>query len=144
MTRCDKAGQLELVKTDSLGRVQTTPEQREAILDAYEAGGLSGPKFAEVHGINYQTFAGWRHKRQQSRSRSNRQSTKKAKKRNSKRMTLVEALPGVPSSSIVDRANLLIELPGGSRMVIADRAGVDLAVELLRALGRTETTRRQC
>ena len=43
MAQGDKSGELQLVKVDSLGRVRTTPEEREAILAAYDAGGLSGP-----------------------------------------------------------------------------------------------------
>jgi len=42
-----------------MGRMQRTPEQRERILDEYERSGLSGPKFAAVCGVKYQTFAAW-------------------------------------------------------------------------------------
>src|SRR5437899_13023947 len=48
-----------LIKTDALGRMQRTPEQRERILDEYERSGLSGPKFAALCGVKYQTFASW-------------------------------------------------------------------------------------
>ena len=55
-----------ILKRDSRGRVLTTQEQRRALLQAFENSGLSGPQFARVAGINYQTFATWRqqHKRQ--------------------------------------------------------------------------------
>ena len=43
----------KLLKTDTKGRVRSTPEQRAAVLDAYESSGLSGPEFARVHGIKY-------------------------------------------------------------------------------------------
>ena len=45
-----------ILKSDRRGRIRFTPEQRTAILDAYDASGLSGPKFAQLHGVNYQTF----------------------------------------------------------------------------------------
>ena len=67
MTDSDVQEKVQLLKTDALGRVRTTREQREAILDAFETGALSGPEFAQVHGINYQTFATWRQKRRRLR-----------------------------------------------------------------------------
>ncbi len=67
MTDGDSAGEASFVKTDTLGRIRTTREQREALLDAFEAGGLSGPEFTRIHGINYQTFATWRQKRRRER-----------------------------------------------------------------------------
>ena len=56
-----------LLKSDRLGRARFTAEQRDAFLDAYEQGALSGPQFANVHGLKYQTFASWRQKRQRQR-----------------------------------------------------------------------------
>jgi len=52
-----------MLKRDVLGRVQTSRERREVVLDEYERSGLSGPKFAEVMGIKYATFATWLQKR---------------------------------------------------------------------------------
>ena len=48
-----------ILKSDQRGRIRFTPEQRTAMLDTYDASGLSGPKFAQLHGVNYQTFADW-------------------------------------------------------------------------------------
>ena len=48
-----------LIKTDVLGRMHRTPEQRKKILQEYERSGLSGPKFAALCGVKYQTFASW-------------------------------------------------------------------------------------
>ena len=70
MTDSDNDDRTELLRTDVLGRVKWTREQREAILDEYEASGLSGPKFARARGINYQTFATWRQRRQRDRGPS--------------------------------------------------------------------------
>ena len=39
---------LEILKTDALGRVQTTREQRELLLDEFDRSGVSGPKFVGV------------------------------------------------------------------------------------------------
>ena len=45
-----------LVKFDRRGRLRYAPEQKAALVEAYAASGLSGPKFAALHGVNYQTF----------------------------------------------------------------------------------------
>jgi transposase len=52
-----------LLKTDVLGRVKHSREQRERILDEYERSGVSGPKFAALVGVKYQTFATWKQQR---------------------------------------------------------------------------------
>lgn len=48
-----------ILKTDRLGRVRTPVAQREALLDAFERSGLSGMKFAALHGVKYPSFANW-------------------------------------------------------------------------------------
>ena len=50
---------LELLKTDAGGRVRTSPERREAVLDEFERSGLSGMRFAAGYGLKYPTFACW-------------------------------------------------------------------------------------
>jgi len=52
-----------LIKTDRLGRIQVTPQHREALLDKFEQSGVSGQQFAKQHGIKYTTFANWCQKR---------------------------------------------------------------------------------
>src|SRR6478736_6347707 len=58
---------LELLKTDISGRVRTTPERREALLDEFERSGLSGMRFAARHGLTYPTFASWAARRRKER-----------------------------------------------------------------------------
>ncbi len=53
----------EVLKTDVLGRVRTPRARQEALLDEFERSGVSGAKFAELAGINYQTFATWAQRR---------------------------------------------------------------------------------
>src|SRR5690554_5388165 len=57
----------QLIKTDILGRVRTSSEQREKILDAFESSGMSGQAFAIHHGIKVPTFASWIQKRRRKR-----------------------------------------------------------------------------
>ena len=42
-----------IMKTDRRGRLRYTPEQKKTMVDAYLASGLSAPRFATLHGVNY-------------------------------------------------------------------------------------------
>jgi hypothetical protein len=57
-----------ILKTDRQGRVRTPLAQREALLDAFECSGLSGIKFAALHGVKYPSFANWVQQRKRHRS----------------------------------------------------------------------------
>jgi transposase-like protein len=48
-----------IMKTDRRGRLRYSSEQKAAIVEAYQSSGLSGPRFAALHGVNYQTLASW-------------------------------------------------------------------------------------
>ena len=52
-----------ILRTDTQGRVRTSPQRRESLLVEFDQSGLSGTKFAELAGIKYQTFASWLQKR---------------------------------------------------------------------------------
>jgi hypothetical protein len=56
-----------ILKTDGLGRVRTPLAQREALLDAFGRSGLSGMKFAALHGVKYPSFANWVQQRKRRR-----------------------------------------------------------------------------
>ena len=56
-----------ILKTDRLGRVRTPLARREALADAFERSGLSGMKFAALHGVNYPSFANWVQQRKRRR-----------------------------------------------------------------------------
>jgi hypothetical protein len=51
------------LKTDKRGRVRTPVAEREALMDLFDQGGMSGAAFARLHGLRYPTFANWRAKR---------------------------------------------------------------------------------
>lgn len=129
---------LELLKTDTSGRVRTTPERREALLDEFERSGLSGMRFAARHGLTYPTFASW------------------AARRRRERMGIVEqkagpatcaqvraAAPAKPvrwleavadDSGAAPARGVMLHLPGGVRMEVAHADQAPLAAALLRAL----------
>jgi len=52
-----------VIKTDVLGRLRTSAARRERLLEEFDRSGLSGPKFAALVGVKYQTFATWLQKR---------------------------------------------------------------------------------
>ena len=49
-----------VLKSDGAGRVQTPVERQAELVREFERSGLSGPRFAALAGVKYQTFATWR------------------------------------------------------------------------------------
>lgn len=52
-----------ILRADTLSRVRTPAAKREQILAEFDRSGLSGARFARLHGINYQTLMNWKRKR---------------------------------------------------------------------------------
>ena len=116
-----------IMKADRRGRLRYSAEQKAALVEAYDTSGVSGPRFAAIHGVNYQTFAGWLQKRKRG-GRPER--------------------PGPPCSALLSLVPAEIEatalpgkggplelhLPGGAMLVIRGGGQVALAAALLRQL----------
>jgi hypothetical protein len=115
-----------IVKADRRGRLRYTTEQKAALVEAYQASGLSGPRFAQLHGVNYQTLASWLQKRKKaSGSLPNPRS-------NFGLLSLVPAeLHDGPGAS---SRPLAIVLPGGVRFEISDSSPAPIAAALIREL----------
>lgn len=123
-----EAIETSLIKTDVLGRMHRTPEQRERILDEYERSGLSGPKFAALCGVKYQTFAAWLARRKSRRQgHPKRQPQRKA-------ATQVRWLEASVQPATTSSHGLLLLLPGGARAQISNAHHIALAAALVRAL----------
>lgn len=120
-----------LIKTDVLGRMHRTPEQRERILNEYERSGVSGPKFAALCGVKYQTFASWL-----ARRKSQRQSHPKRQPQR-KRRTQVQWIEASVQSATASSTGLLLQLPGGVRAQLRNPEHIALAAALVRALDKT-------
>ena len=116
------------LKTDVLGRTHRTREQRERILDEYEHSGLSGPKFAALCGVKYQTFATWLQRRKRQR---NAYPKRRVQHKVAARVQWLEALVQPTAAST---AGLLLQLPGGVRVQISHEQHIALAAALVRAL----------
>lgn len=119
-----------LIRTDQIGRLRFTADQRRVLLDAFESSGQSASGFAAQHGIKYTTFANWVQKRKVDKPGS-----------------LLSAVPAKPlllaevaceETGPPPVASMVVEayLPGGARIVIGGMAQVPLAAALIRELSR--------
>ena len=122
MTQADEA----VIKADVLGRVRTSRERREQILDEFEKSGLTGQKFAAVVGVKYQTLATWVQKRR--RARGAYPAVKGPKQ--------LRWLEAVVEQKDGDKNPLVLELAGGVKVEIKDVHQALLAGALLRAMAR--------
>jgi transposase-like protein len=116
-----------VLKTDQIGRLRYTPEQKKTMVDAYRASGLSAPRFAAHHGVNYQTLVSWIKKDKQSPASTTPDCAP------SKFFSLIPAVIERGGSPAVDEA-MQIALPGGTKLSITSANHVALAVALIREL----------
>ena len=119
-----------VIKTDTLGRMRRTPQQRERILDEFERSGLSGGKFAELCGVKYQTFATWvqgrKHQRNGYRNGKPRRNT----------LTQVKWLEASVQPEATCTQGLRLQLPGGVQVEISHASHIPLVAALVRALAK--------
>jgi hypothetical protein len=52
-----------LIRTGSDGRLRFSRQQRDALVDAFEASGVSAMAFAKEHGVDYQSKRSPKHRR---------------------------------------------------------------------------------
>ncbi|RYD33346.1 MAG: IS66 family insertion sequence hypothetical protein [Verrucomicrobiaceae bacterium] len=129
---------LELLKTDTSGRVRATPERREALLDEFERGGLSGMRLAARHGLTYPTFASWAARRR--KERMGMEERKSGPAPCAPRGAAAPVKPVRWLEAVTENAgaaparSVVLHLPGGVRMEVAHADQAPLAAALLRAL----------
>lgn len=122
-----------VIKTDVLGRVKTTAERREQLLDEFERSGLSAVRYAEVVGVKYQTLATWLQKRRRARGAYPKVPAKRALK--SQSVQWLEAVVQEARQAGGETAEeIVVEVPGGGRVQINNSRQVVLAAALLREL----------
>lgn len=118
-----------ILKSDASGRVLVPVERQVELVREFERSGLSGPRFAEIAGVKYQTFAAWR--RKHGKLPPTRQ-------------------PGAPSVQPPAAASWLeatvepagetpvtVRLPGGATMELSHPCQAVLAAQLLKAIAAT-------
>jgi transposase-like protein len=108
--------------TDTKGRLRVSRAQRRDILAALARSGESLPRFARRTGLKYSTLANWVQHRRRSQ--------------HSGRPPRLQLLEAVVESTQVAAADspLVLQLPGGVRVEVADEKQVVLAASLVRAL----------
>lgn len=116
-----------LLKTDKIGRLRYTSEQKKTMVDAYWASGLSAPRFAAHHGVNYQTLVSWIKKDKQSSPTTTPDSSPSR---------LFSLIPAVieKCGDTAPKDAMEIALPGGARLSITSTNHVAFAVALIREL----------
>ena len=112
-----------VLKRDAGGRIMVPLARQVELVQEFERSGLSGPKFAALAGIKYQTFATWRR----------RHGRAPAVRRSSQRRPAglwLEAEMACAQGS----ATLSVDLGGAAVLKIADSRQVPLAAQLIKAL----------
>jgi transposase-like protein len=100
-----------IMKTDRFGRLRYAPEQKAASIEAYLTSGMSAPRFAALHGVNYQTLVYWIKKSNPAQQQPNH--------------TYPALLSLIPAEINTDltRSNppLELSLPDGAKLLISSR-----------------------
>jgi len=109
------------VVADTKGRLRVSKAQRRDILTALARSGESVPQFARRAGLKYSTLARWvQHCRPKPSARP-------------PRLRLLEVV--VASAPVAAAGNaLVLQLPGGAHVEVADEKQAILAASLVRAL----------
>jgi len=119
----------DIIKSDQRGRLRYTQEQRDALVSACQASGLSTPRFAAIHGVKYQTLAAWIHRR----NREAKPARPCLPQSAPFMLVPVEregpALSGV--SSLME-----VNLPGGATLRVTAPGHIPLAAALIRELAK--------
>src|SRR5258708_22770862 len=116
-----------ILKQDAAGRVWTPPEQREAVLDEFAKSGMPATQFAARIGVKYSTFASWLQKRRKERGQAS-VTTSQAPAALAWVEAAVESRPGGAPRVLV------VHLPGGARLEVADAVQAVVARHVFVAL----------
>ena len=114
----------QILKVDEAGRVWTSRELRDAVLDEFESSGMPATQFAARLGVKYPTFASWVQQRRKSRG-------------NGKSLKWVEA--AVASPATARSKSLTVQLPGGAHVEVGDAEQAKIAAHLLRELAAADS-----
>ena len=121
----------EILKTDQRGRVRTSPERRRQLLEEFDRSGLSAPKFAALTGLKYQTLAGWLHRRKRQPASDTLPASAPASQAPVQWFETVVEAGARPLQS-----PLVVRLPSGATLEVANTAQATLAGTVLRAWER--------
>lgn len=110
-----------ILKSDAGGRVIVPVERQVELVREFERSGLSGPRFAALAGLKYQTFAAWRRKHGQLPAQ---------------RRPATPQAGGAWMEAVLAPAQgtLVVRLPGDACMEVSHRSQAVLAAQLIQAL----------
>lgn len=116
-----------IMKTAKRGRLRYTQEQKKTMVEAYQASGLSAPRFATLHGVNYQTLVSWIKKGKELAS---------AKHSPSPNPTFFPLVPAEGDKPFIIGTGRAMEvlLSSGTKIIITSSDQLDLAVILISKL----------
>ena len=142
-------GSSEVFKQDVLGRVRVPRQRREALLDEFEKSGSSGEKFARLAGIKYSTFANWVQKRrkrvvpEKTKACMSSEGNDPSETRGPIRLfeAQVEGDGAGGMRTPTGSQGLLIELPGGSRILVGSPVQLQMAAELVALVAQNARAR---
>ncbi len=118
------------MKTDKQGRLHYTQEQKKTMVEAYQASGLSVPRFATLHGVNDQTLLSWIKKGKESAT------AKHSPSPNPAFFSLVPAEVDEASTTGTGRA-MEVLLSSGTKIMITSPDQLDLAATLISKLEKS-------
>jgi len=124
MTEMQKSD-VGILKADARGRVRMSVARRESLLEEFGRSGLSGPRFAALAGIKYSTFAAWVARRRKAAA-----TTTPVPPSGAVRWLEAVAAPMIQPTALV------MQLPGGVRVEVADEPQAVLAARLVQALSQ--------
>ena len=128
MTRSESGA--EILKTDKRGRVRSTPERRRELLEQYDKSGLSGPKFAALTGLKYQTLASWLQRR---RMEQEKVSPAVSRARQPAVQWLETVIEQAQAAQPALASALVVRLPSGATLEVMSLAQASFAGAVLRA-----------
>ena len=121
----------EILPVDCRGRVRVSAQRRRELLDQFEQSKLSGQKFAKLTGLKYSTFAAWVSKRRKERDAMSPalQAPCKSASVEWLETVITETQNAVPLAG----STLVVRLPSGAAIELANAAQAGVAAALLRA-----------
>ena len=114
--------QLTILKRDARGRVRSTAEARAVAVAEYRRSGLSASAFSQMAGISKNTFWNWLH----SHGLTQKRGSSPSKSGSQAPVRFVQVT--TPASA------LLVRLPGGATVEVADELQAVLAARLVQSL----------
>lgn len=117
--------QLTILKRDARGRVRSTAEARAEAVAEYRRSGLSASAFAKMAGISKNTFWNWL----QCHGLTQKRGPSLSKSRSHPPISFVQV-----TAQAAPAPALLVRLPGGATVEVADERQVMLAARLVQSL----------